>query len=130
MQKTKLDEHYKQLAYINIRDLFTEDAGRFDKFSLTASDLFLDYSKNRVTKETISLLCKLAEDSNLDKHIEAMFSGQKINTTEKRAVLHTALRNPEQSLTPEIRSSRKKMLQCAENIRNEKTITDPKMQKY
>ena len=128
MESTRLDEHYKQLANTHMRDLFNENANRFTEFSLTAANLFLDYSKNRITKQTIDLLCKLAEDANLAKHIEQMFSGQIINTTEKRAVLHTALRNPHgasiildgQNIMSEIRASRIKMLECAENIRHGK----------
>ncbi len=78
---------------VHIRDLFEKDATRFDKFSLTLNDLLFDFSKNRITAKTVELLVALAEDVGLRSAIEKMFNGEKINCTEKRAVLHTALRN-------------------------------------
>lgn len=89
----KLAEHYKETESLQMRDLFAKDAQRFGKFSLQFNDILLDYSKNRITEKTISLLTDLAKEAELKKNIEAMFSGEKINNTEKRAVLHTALRN-------------------------------------
>ena len=77
-----------------MRDLFAADPQRFEKYSLEAAGLFLDYSKNRFTQTTLDLLLTLARDSGLEARREAMFSGEKINTTEGRAVLHTALRAP------------------------------------
>ncbi|QFU21768.1 glucose-6-phosphate isomerase [Shewanella eurypsychrophilus] len=79
-------------ALPHMRALFESDPQRFDKMSTTACDLFLDYSKNRASEETLSLLFKLAEECKLESKIKAMFDGDVINTTEKRAVLHTALR--------------------------------------
>jgi glucose-6-phosphate isomerase len=76
-----------------MRDLFAQDPQRFERFSLQFGDLLFDYSKNRITERTMTLLCDLARQANLGAAIEAMFSGQKINVTENRAVLHTALRN-------------------------------------
>jgi len=76
-----------------MRDLFEEDHKRFEKFSIQLGDILFDYSKNRITSETVPLLLSLAREVNLGEWIEKMFTGQKINTTENRAVLHVALRN-------------------------------------
>jgi glucose-6-phosphate isomerase len=88
-----LQNHYQEMASIHMRDLFARDPQRFERFSLRLGDILFDYSKNRITGETIFLLLTLAHQADLKRHIEAMFSGQKINTTENRAVLHVALRN-------------------------------------
>jgi glucose-6-phosphate isomerase len=88
-----LEAHYQQVAPLQMRDLFRQDPRRFDKFSLRLDDLLLDYSKNRVTEETMRLLRDLARQADLAGWTERMFTGQKINTTEDRAVLHVALRN-------------------------------------
>jgi len=85
------------MAGIHLRDLFQADLGRFSKFSIRLGDLLLDYSKQRVTAETLKKLEKLAEEANLSVHIEALFSGEAINRSEGRAALHTVLRDP----TPE-----------------------------
>lgn len=129
----KLTEHSKQIANIHMRDLFKDDQERFNKFSIVIQNnhtcsLLIDYSKNRITSETINLLCELAKTVDLFSHIEQMFSGQIINTTEQRAVLHTALRNPGDTaillngkdIMPTIRATLIKMLQCTENIRHGK----------
>ncbi len=89
----KLNEHYEKMKNIHMRDLFKSDKERFNKFSIIFGDILFDYSKNIITEETISLLVKLAEEAKLNDAIEKMFSGDKINETEKRAVLHVALRN-------------------------------------
>jgi len=89
----KLSEHYDKIKDLHMRRLFSVDPHRFNTFSIKFQDLLLDYSKNRVTQQTLSLLCELAEESNLAEWRERMFSGDKINNTEGRAVLHTALRN-------------------------------------
>lgn len=91
---TRLDFHFKEMQGQHLRDLFAADPSRGTDLTLEAADLFLDYSKNRVTQQTISLLIELAESAGLQNRIEAMFSGEKINVTEGRAVLHTALRAP------------------------------------
>ena len=88
-----LQEHFEQVKDLHMRDLFAEDARRFEKFSLRYNDILLDYSKNRISEETLPLLIDLAEQSELPAWIEHMYSGEKINFTEQRAVLHTALRN-------------------------------------
>ncbi|MGE5607989.1 MAG: glucose-6-phosphate isomerase [Bacillota bacterium] len=88
-----LQANQQQLASTPMRQLFASDPNRFQKYSLTFNDLLLDYSKNRITDETLRLLLQLAEQAGLKGWIERMFSGQKINFTENRAVLHIALRN-------------------------------------
>jgi len=89
----KLEEHYKKAKSLSMRELFKEDPLRFEKFSLQFEDILLDYSKNIITQETLGLLIELAEEVKLKEAIEKYFTGDKINVTEKRAVLHTALRN-------------------------------------
>jgi glucose-6-phosphate isomerase len=89
----KLEDHYKKISKTHLRELFEEDPERFRKFSLQLEDILFDYSKNRISEKTVQLLLDLAEECELDKAISAMFSGDIINATEKRAVLHTALRN-------------------------------------
>ena len=88
-----LDAHYQTMSQKQMRDLFKEDPHRFGKFSLSFNDILLDFSKNRITEETHKLLLKLCDAADLKGMTEKMFTGQKINTTEDRAVLHVALRN-------------------------------------
>jgi glucose-6-phosphate isomerase len=88
-----LKEHQRELAEVHMRELFAGDPRRFERFSLQTGDILFDYSKNRVTQETMRLLFDLARQANLAAKIDAMFSGQKYNNTENRAVLHVALRN-------------------------------------
>ena len=89
-----LQAHYKTVRGIHLRTLFADDPARGERLAVEAVGIFLDYSKNRVTDETIQLLLQLAEESGLRSRIDAMFRGEKINVTEKRAVLHVALRAP------------------------------------
>ncbi len=89
----KLNAHFETVKDIQMKDLFENDPERFNRFSLSFEDILLDYSKNRITEETIQLLLELAEESALKEAIEGFFSGEAINRTENRAVLHTALRN-------------------------------------
>jgi len=89
-----LQTHYKKVRDLHLRNLFADDRKRGERMTAEAVGLFLDYSKNRITEETIKLLIELAEESGLQSRIGAMFRGEKINTTEKRAVLHVALRAP------------------------------------
>jgi len=91
---TALQSHYEKIRTAHLRDLFAQDAARGERMTIEAAGLFLDYSKNRITDETIQLLVQLAEESGLRQRIDAMFRGEKINLTEKRAVLHVALRAP------------------------------------
>lgn len=88
-----LQKHQGEMLGVQMRDLFAQDPQRFEHFSLYAGEILFDYSKNRVTQETMRLLCDLAREADLAGKIEAMFTGQKYNNTEKRAVLHIALRN-------------------------------------
>jgi glucose-6-phosphate isomerase len=89
-----LQSHYKEASKLHLRQLFADDPKRGEHLALEAAGLYLDYSKNRVTGETITLLLQLAEESGLRAKIDAMFRGDKINITENRAVLHVALRAP------------------------------------
>jgi glucose-6-phosphate isomerase len=88
-----LQAHQRELAHVQMRDLFAADPGRFSRYSLRLDDLLLDYSKNRITDETMRLLLALAEQADVPGWIERTLAGEKINVTEGRAVLHTALRN-------------------------------------
>ncbi|EAQ82810.1 glucose-6-phosphate isomerase [Blastopirellula marina] len=120
-----LQSHYDQLADVQLRDLFANEADRGEKFSLDAVGIYLDYSKNRITAETVSLLIALAEASGLRQRIDAMFRGDKINVTEDRAVLHTALRAPQgatidvdgENVVPAVHAVLDKMAAFAAKIR-------------
>jgi glucose-6-phosphate isomerase len=89
----KLTAHYPEMKTVRVKTLFDEDPKRFEKMSIQFSDLIFDYSKNSITDETKQYLLELAAECNLKPAIEALFNGEKINETENRAVLHTALRN-------------------------------------
>jgi glucose-6-phosphate isomerase len=89
-----LQAHYEKVRGLHLRDLFADDDKRGQRMALDDAGIFLDYSKNRITDETVKLLVQLAEESGLRQRIEAMFRGEKINVTENRAVLHVALRAP------------------------------------
>ncbi len=90
---TLLDAHFNEFCTVRMADLFAADKDRFARFSLRQGDLLLDYSKNRINSETLTLLLQLADECGLKTAIAAMFAGEKINRTEQRAVLHTALRS-------------------------------------
>ena len=100
MFSKELLDHYKNLSKERISDLYTKDKNRFKNLSIKAAGLILDFSKNLITNETIDLLCDLAKDSGVKEKTAALFCGKKINITENRSVLHTALRdlNPEKNL--------------------------------
>lgn len=89
-----LQEHYRSAAPVHMRDLFAGDAGRFDELSIEAANLFIDYSKNRITRETLELLMQLAASVDLTGRIGKLMDGARVNTTENRPALHTALRRP------------------------------------
>src|SRR5437867_5592049 len=89
-----LETHHEKIRDLHLRTLFAEDATRGERLTAEAAGIYLDYSKNRVTDETLALLCRLAEECGLRGRIDAMFRGDKINLTENRAVLHVALRAP------------------------------------
>lgn len=88
-----LSRHWRDVSGLHMRDLFSEDPGRFERFSLQVEDILFDYSKNRITERTLQLLCNLAREAGLEEKRERMFAGEPINCTEGRAVLHAALRN-------------------------------------
>jgi glucose-6-phosphate isomerase len=89
----KLSQHQQSIASLHMRDLFAQDAKRFDKLSLKFADILFDYSKHRITDETLPMLFQLAREAKIEDWRDKMFAGEKINITEDRAVLHTALRN-------------------------------------
>ena len=89
-----LEEHHRAIRGTHLRELFARDSGRGERLTTEAAGVYLDYSKNRITDETLSLLIRLAEACSLSARIDGMFKGEKINVSEKRAVLHVALRAP------------------------------------
>ena len=88
-----LQAHFDQIKDVRMRDLFEQDQGRFNKFSTQMDDILLDFSKNRINDETFRLLCDLAREVDVEAWRDRMFSGEPINISEFRPVLHTALRN-------------------------------------
>ena len=89
-----LEAHAEKVREFHLRQLFADDPKRGERMTAEAAGIYLDYSKNRITDETLKLLIQLAEESGLQERIDAMYRGEKINLTEKRAVLHVALRAP------------------------------------
>ena len=89
-----LSAHFQKVGRLHFREFFAQDPKRGQRLTAEAAGIYLDYSKNRVTDETLNLLRQLAEQSGLRARIAAMFEGEKINSSEKRAVLHVALRTP------------------------------------
>ena len=135
----KLCTHQQTVAKLHMRHLFANDPHRFNKYSLKFSDLLFDYSKNRITDETMPLLFQMAKEANIEQWREKMFAGEKINITENRAVLHTALRNRSnkpvmvggKDVMPDINNVLAQMREFSEKVRNGawlgftgKTITD------
>jgi Glucose-6-phosphate isomerase len=121
-----LEEHYQKTRDLHLRTLFAEDPERGKRLTLEAEGIYLDYSKNRLTDETLKLLLDLAKSVGLREHIDAMFRGDKINITEKRAVLHTALRAPKgahifvdgQDVVPEVHEVLDRMTAFANRVRS------------
>jgi glucose-6-phosphate isomerase len=121
-----LTQHAEEIRPQHLRDLFKSDPARGTRLTAEAEGIFLDYSKNRVTDETLKLLVQLAEQSGLKPHIEAMFTGKKINITENRAVLHVALRAPKsesiivdgEDVVPAVHEVLDKMSAFADSIRS------------
>jgi glucose-6-phosphate isomerase len=121
-----LETHYEGMRNRQLRDLFAREPGRGERMTAEAAGVFLDYSKNRVDEETLSLLVALAEQSGLRERIDAMFRGDKINITEKRAVLHVALRAPRgasiivdgKNVVPEVHAVLDKMADFANRVRS------------
>lgn len=120
-----LEKHADAIRNVHLRTLFSQDPKRGERLCVEAVGLFLDYSKNRINDETISLLVRLAEECGLRQKIESMFSGEKINITENRAVLHIALRAPESSnvstegknIVPEVHAVLQKMTRFVNRVR-------------
>jgi len=120
-----LEAHYQKVRELHLRELFAEDPKRGDRLALEAAGLYLDYAKNRVTDETLKLLLQLAEEGGLRARIDAMFSGEKINITENRAVLHVALRAPKgasivvdgENVVPEVHAVLDKMSDFSDRVR-------------
>ena len=110
-----LDAHFKDLKELQSKDIFSKDFGRANRFKVEWQDFYLDYSKNRITDKTLSLLLQLAEEVNLKEAIQQQFSGKRINETEDRAVLHTALRDFE-NMKPEVKATLQKMKLFSEEI--------------
>src|SRR5450432_2628746 len=118
--------HHEKIQNTPLRSLFSDDPQRADRFTIEAAGLFLDYSKNRVTDETLKLLLQLAEESGLRERIDAMFRGEKINITENRAVLHVALRAPKgtsivvdgEDVVPQVHAVLDKMAEFSNRIRS------------
>jgi glucose-6-phosphate isomerase len=121
-----LKAHYRAVRVRHLRDLFAQDSERGERMAVEAAGIYLDYSKNRVTDETVKLLVQLAEESGLREKIVAMFSGQRINITEKRAVLHVALRAPigasivvdGENVVPQVHAVLDKMADFSKRVRS------------
>ena len=123
-----LESHYQKVSKTHLRDLFKEDPKRGERMTVEGVGLYLDYSKNRITDETLKLLIGVAEESGLQSRIEAMFRGEKINLTENRAVLHTALRAPRgasiivdgEDVVPKVHAVLDKMADFSDRVRSGK----------
>jgi glucose-6-phosphate isomerase len=123
---TALQRHYETIRGLHLRNLFAGDPGRGERLTAEAAGIFLDYSKNRITDDTVRLLIALAEESGLRERIDAMFRGDKINVTEKRAVLHVALRAPKdatilvdgENVVPQVHAVLDKMAAFSERVRS------------
>jgi glucose-6-phosphate isomerase len=121
-----LASHYEIVRKHHLRQLFADDPRRGEHLTAEAAGLYLDYSKNQITEETLRLLFRLAEERGLHKHIEAMFRGHKINVTEGRAVMHVALRAPRgaqqifvdgHNVVPDVHAVLDKMVSFSEQVR-------------
>src|SRR5213080_1937554 len=121
-----LEEHYQKIQTLHLRTLFAEDPRRGERFASEAVGIYFDYSKNRITDETLGLLLELANSSNLRECIDAMFRGDKINVTEERAVLHVALRAPRdasivvdgENVVPKVHAVLDRMAAFSERVRS------------
>src|SRR5262249_15406661 len=121
-----LNLHYKDIRRSHLRKLFADDPRRGERMTVEAAGIYLDYSKNRITDDTLTLLVRLAEECGLRARIDAMFSGEKINVTENRAVLHVALRAPQgasinidgQNVVPEVHAILDKMTNFSNQVRS------------
>src|SRR2546427_544223 len=122
----RLASHYKTVSKLHLRQLFADNPKRGQRLAVEVVGLYLDFSKNRITDETLKLLLQLGEESGLRARIDAMFSGEKINITEKRAVLHVALRAPKdgsilvdgKNVVPEVHAVLDRMADFSERVRS------------
>jgi glucose-6-phosphate isomerase len=120
-----LQRHYEGVKSLHLRQLFAEDTKRGERLVAEAAGIYLDYSKNRITDETLGLLIRLAQEAGLRERIEAMFRGDRINITEKRSVLHVALRAPRgasimhdrRNVVPEVHAVLDRMAEFADRVR-------------
>ncbi|HVA33422.1 MAG TPA: hypothetical protein VNG31_04695, partial [Candidatus Baltobacteraceae bacterium] len=120
-----LQAHYERMRDVHLRELFDHDPQRGERFTLEAAGIYLDYSKNRITDETLRLLLALADEAGLRARIDAMFAGEKINVTENRAVLHVALRAPKsasivvdgENVVPGVHAVLDKMSEFSQRVR-------------
>jgi glucose-6-phosphate isomerase len=121
-----LEAHYQEMRSLHLRKLFADDPKRGERMTAEAAGIYLDYSKNRITDETIKLLLQLADESGLRARVDAMFNGEKINATEQRAVLHLALRAPKgtsivvdgENVVPRVHAVLEKMADFADRVRS------------
>ena len=121
-----LESHYQKVSKMHLRDLFKEDPKRGERMTVEAVGLYLDYSKNCITDETLKLLLRVADEAGLQSRIDAMFRGEKINLTENRAVLHTALRAPRdasivvdgEDVVPKVHAVLDRMADFSERVRS------------
>jgi len=121
-----LEKHYQEMKGVHLRQLFAEDGKRGERLAVEAAGIYLDYSKNRITDQTLRLLLQLAQECGLRDRIDAMFRGDKINVSEKRAVLHVALRAPRgasilhdgQNVVPDVHDVLDKMADFSQRLRS------------
>src|SRR5215831_11783019 len=121
-----LAENCRAVREVHLREMFAADPGRGDRLTAEAAGVYLDYSKNHITDQTLALLFRLAGESGLRDHIDAMFCGQKINVTENRAVFHVALRAPRgasmlvdgKNVVPEVHAVLDKMADFSDRVRS------------
>lgn len=122
---TALENHYRKIRYLHLRDFFADDPTRGDRMAAEGAGIYLDYSKNRITDQTVKLLIRLAAESGLQARIDAMFRGERINITQNRAALHVALRSPRgasvfidgKNVVPQVQGVLEKMSQFCNRVR-------------
>ncbi len=119
---TKLQKHHEQLRAVSLKKLFQENPKRFEQFSVTVTDLLIDYSKNIITQETVDLLCELAVELKLKEAIKNLFLGEKINISENKAALHMALRAPEAESNKAVHVELNRMAKIAEALNQKKLL--------
>src|SRR5262249_31364189 len=121
-----LEAHHRKVRELHLRKLFTDDPKRGERMTVEAVGIYLDYSKNRITEETLKLLLQLPDDSGLRARIDALFRGEKINITENRAALHVALRAPRgativvdgENVVPQVHALLNKMADFSSRVRS------------